>query len=252
MINPCAIIPIFNHGAEAGPVIQSLLNYDLSVILIDDASDSKNAQIIDEYVKSNEKVFLVRHSSNQGKGGAVRSGFFKAHEYNYSHVLQIDADGQHDTDDIPTILNLGRENPDAIITGVPLYDETVPKGRIYARYICHFWVWVETLSFDIRDSMCGFRLYPVRPVLDIMSKVNLGRRMDFDPEILVRLHWFGAQIVTFMTKVKYIDGGLSNFRLVKDNLYITVRHTRLVFGMLVRLPYILYRRLATRKHQKLV
>jgi glycosyltransferase involved in cell wall biosynthesis len=220
----------------------------LSVILIDDASDSKNAQIIDEYVKSNEKIFLVRHSVNQGKGAAVMSGFFKAHEYNYSHVLQIDADGQHDTDDIPTILKLARENPDAIITGAPLYDETVPKGRFYARYISHFWVWVETVSLDIRDSMCGFRLYPVRPVLDIISKVNLGRRMDFDPEILVRLHWAGAQIVTFMTKVKYIDGGLSNFRPVKDNLYVTVRHTRLVFGMLVRLPYILFRRLATRKH----
>ena len=233
--------------------IREMINYTNkssfdNVILIDDASDSKNAQIIDEYVKSNEKVFLVRHSSNQGKGGAVRSGFLKAHEYNYSHILQIDADGQHDTDDIPTILNLARENPDAIITGVPLYDETVPKGRFYARYISHFWVWVETLSFDIRDSMCGFRLYPVSPVLDIMSKVNLGRRMEFDPEILVRLHWVGAQIITFMTKVKYIDGGLSNFRPVKDNLYVTVRHTRLVFGMLVRLPYILYRRLATRKN----
>ena len=75
MINPCAIIPIFNHGAEAGPVIQALLNYDLSVILIDDASDSKNAQIIDEYVKSNEKVFLVRHSSNQGKEVLLGPGF---------------------------------------------------------------------------------------------------------------------------------------------------------------------------------
>jgi glycosyltransferase involved in cell wall biosynthesis len=246
MIHPCAIIPIYNHGTEAGPVIQALLNNNLSVILIDDASDSKNAQIIDDYVKSSKKVSLVRHLVNQGKGGAVTSGFFKAHDDNYSHVLQIDADGQHDTDDIPTILKLAEKTPDAIITGVPIYDETVQNSRFYARYISHFWVWVETLSFDIRDSMCGFRLYPVRPVLDIMSKVSLGRRMDFDPEILVRLHWAGAQIITFMTKVKYIDGGLSNFRPIKDNLYVTMRHTRLVFGMLVRLPCILFRRLATR------
>ena len=225
----------------------ALLESGLNVILIDDASDDKNAHILDDYNNSNDEITLVRNEVNTGKGGAVKSGFLKARDNSFSHVLQIDADGQHDINDIPNILRLGEENPNAVITGVPVYDKTVSKGRYYARYISHFWVWIETLSFDIQDSMCGFRLYPLKPVLDVMSKVKLGHRMDFDPEVLVRLHWAGVTIISFMTKVKYIQGGLSNFRPFQDNLLISLRHTYLVIGMLVRLPFIIARRLTSKK-----
>jgi len=251
MINPCAIIPIYNHAEEAGPVMAALLERGLDVILIDDASDDKNALILDGYDKAHETVTLVRHEINQGKGGAVKSGFMSASDNGYTHVLQIDADGQHDVNDIPAILELARKNPEAVIAGAPLYDDTVPKGRYYARYISHFWVWVETLSLDIKDSMCGFRLYPLKDVFEIMSKVNLGRRMDFDPEILVRLHWAGVPVVTFMTKVKYFEDGLSNFRPFHDNFYVSVRHARLVFGMLIRLPLLISRRLGFAKSKEI-
>jgi len=241
-MSTCAIVPVYNHGAEARQVISDLMDAGLDVILIDDASNRENARMLAKYAESNDRITLIRHRVNQGKGGAVMSGLARAHEKGHSHALQIDADGQHDTANIPALLSAARQNPQAIIAAYPIFDESIPKGRFYARYISHFWVWIETLSFDIRDSMCGFRLYPLAPVLRIMSQVKLGRRMDFDPEILVRLHWAGVPVVTVLTKVKYIEGGLSNFRPWHDNLLISWRHTRLIFGMLIRLPLILRRR----------
>ena len=121
-----------------------------------------------------------------------------------------------------------------MITGRPKFDASVPKGRLIARHITHVWVWIETLSFSIQDSMCGFRVYPLEPVVALAARVRLGRRMDFDPEILVRLHWEGLSILSLTTRVIYPAGGQSHFRLWHDNVLISWMHTRLVFGMLWR------------------
>jgi hypothetical protein len=118
----------------------------------------------------------------------------------------------------------------------------VPKSRLFARYITHVWVWIETLSFTIRDSMCGFRVYPLAPVIQLADRVRLGRRMDFDPEILVRLHWDGHRIISQPTKVAYPVCGQSHFRLWRDNCLISWMHTRLVFGMLWRVACFLFSR----------
>ncbi len=122
----------------------------------------------------------------------MRAGFRGAARRGFDHVLQIDADGQHDAADLPRFAALAEAHPDAVICGTPVYDESVPKGRLYGRYLTHVWVWINTLSFAIRDSMCGFRVYPLAPVLALIDAVEIGRRMDFDVEILVRLHWRGA------------------------------------------------------------
>src|SRR5690625_7489555 len=78
-----------------------------------------------------------------------------------------------------------------MVTGVPQYDDSVPRHRYYSRYLTHFWVWVETLSLEIKDSMCGFRVYPLGDTLALIDRVNIGRRMDFDTEVAVGLCWRG-------------------------------------------------------------
>lgn len=111
-----------------------------------------------------------------------------------------------------------------------------------ARYLTHFWVWVETLSLSIKDSMCGFRVYPLNDVIGLLEHTQLGDRMDFDPEVLVRLSWRGLEIISIPTRVIYPKDGLSHFRLVEDNVLITRMHFRLVFGMTWRLPVLLLRK----------
>ncbi len=156
-----------------------------------------------------------------------------------------DDDGQHDVADIPKFLAASTRQPQAVVCGEPVYDASVPKGRLYGRYATHIWVWINTLSLDIRDSMCGFRVYPLAPVVQLIDQVSLGRRMDFDPELLVRLHWRGIPLVSLPTRVSYPLDGISHFKLLWDNVLISHMHARLLVGMLLRLPLLLWRKVVS-------
>jgi hypothetical protein len=188
------------------------------------------------------QVTLVTHEVNQGKGGAVMTGFRTAHAMGFSHALQVDADGQHDLGDVARFLDAARAAPEALVAGYPVYDESVPRGRLYGRYATHVWVWINTLSLEIRDSMCGFRVYPLASVMALLGRTRLGLRMNFDIEILVRLHWDGVRFVQLPTKVGYPADGVSHFRLWLDNALISRLHASLFGGMLLRAPRLLARR----------
>ena len=240
-VRACAIVPSHNHGRTAGAVIARLRAIGLPVFLIDDGSaEPVRAQL---GALSGPGVTLHRFEINQGKGAAVVQGLRMAAAEGYTHALQVDADGQHDLDALPRMLELGGLHPEAMITGQAVYDHSVPLGRALGRWITHFWVWVETLSFRIPDTMCGFRLYPLAAVSRLLkSGATLGRRMDFDTEIAVRLIWAGTPIASLPVKVIYPPDNTSNFRMVADNVRISLMHTRLVFTMLLRLPTILRNR----------
>ena len=239
---PCALIPVYNHERSLPAVVAALRAADLPCVLVDDGSQPAAAAVIDQLAEQPE-VFLHRHLRNQGKGGAVISGLREAQRLGFSHALQVDADGQHDLSGVELFLDRASQAPDALICGYPQYDASVPKGRLYARYLTHVWVWINTLSLSIRDSMCGFRVYPLAPTLVLIDSVRLGRRMDFDTEILVRLHWQEQPMIWMPTRVHYPQDGISHFRLWLDNALISAMHARLFFGMLLRAPKLLARRL---------
>ena len=238
---PCAVIPVYNHETAVPAVVETLLAAGLPCVLVDDAS-SPACRAVLEQLTQGEQIFLVGLAVNQGKGGAVMAGLREAARLGFTHALQVDADGQHDLHDVAPFMQLSQLNPDALICGYPQYDASVPKGRLYARYLTHVWVWINSLSLKIPDSMCGFRVYPLAPTLALINSVKLGKRMDFDPEILVRLAWRNQPMCWLPTRVHYPQDGLSHFRLFHDNALISSMHAKLFFGMLVRLPSILWRR----------
>ena len=242
---PVAVIPVYNHGDAVGAVAANVRAGGLHCILVDDGSSAACADVLDTLAQAPD-VTLVRLARNQGKGGAMIAGLRAAAAAGWSHALQIDADGQHDARDIPAFLARAAASPDAVICGVPVYDESVPLGRLVGRYATHIWVWINSLSLAIRDSMCGFRVYPLATVVQLFADVDLGRRMDFDPEVLVRLHWRGVEIVNVPTRVTYPQDGLSHFRLGLDNWLISKMHARLFFGMLARSPMLLWRKVGRR------
>ena len=245
MFDPVAVVPVYNHPATIGAVTRQILSHGLRCILVDDGSSADCAGVLDDLAATHAtQVSLVRLPHNQGKGAAMVAGFRAAARLGHTHVLQIDADGQHACEDIPRFLQLARSHPDAIVAGCPIYDESVPKSRLYGRYATHVWVWINTLSLDIRDSMCGFRLYPLASLLPLLDRVRIGRRMDFDSDVIVRLHWRGVPVVNLPTRVTYPQDGISHFRLWGDNVRISAMHTRLFFGMLVRSPLLLWRKVA--------
>jgi glycosyltransferase involved in cell wall biosynthesis len=243
VFKPCVLIPVYNHEHAVGAVLEALLAHGLPCILVDDGSSPACAAVLDGLAAAEpELVVLERHARNQGKGGAVMTGFRRAARDGFTHVLQVDADGQHCVADVARFLQAAHANPKAVIAGCPVYDESVPALRLYARYLTHVWVWINTLSLAIRDSMCGFRVYPVAPVLALAGRRALGLRMNFDIEILVRLYWDGLEVVSLPTRVGYPSDGVSHFKAWTDNVLITRLHVALFFGMLPRVPALLARK----------
>ncbi len=240
-LNPCIIIPVYNHEVPLPRIMEGLRPYALPCILLDDGSRESCAEVIQGLSARYPWARSVREDINHGKGHAVKAGILLAQRQGHTHAIQIDADGQHTLGDLDKFLQAAAENPEAVITGVPVFDGSIPKIRYYGRYLTHIWVCVNTLSFNIRDSMCGFRVYPVDTCAKLIQTTPLGNRMEFDTEILVRLYWQGVSIVSIATRVGYPEDGLSHFRAFEDNARISLMHARLFFGMLWRFPRLLGR-----------
>lgn len=239
---PCVVIPCYNHGAAMAGVLARLQPFSLPCFLVDDGSGPQTAGQLDALVARYANVTLVRLPVNGGKGKAVIAGLQAARRAGFSHAVQLDADGQHRVEDIPRFIAQARTLPGTLISGQPDYDDSVPKARLYGRYVTHVWVWIETLSLSLKDSMCGFRVYPLAETLAEIERHPPGEGMDFDTEIMVRLYWAGVDSHFLRTRVIYPHDGLSHFDALRDNLRISWMHTRLFFGMLPRIPALLARR----------
>jgi glycosyltransferase involved in cell wall biosynthesis len=237
---PCALIPIYNHKDTIAATVAALRTHGLTVLIVDDGSDEATRAVLAGLADSD--VRLIHLPRNSGKGRAITAGMIAARDAGYSHALQIDADGQHDVNDVPQFLAEGRAHPKALVCGAPIYDDSVPRARLYGRYVTHVCVWLETLSFMLRDSMCGYRLYPLDATCAEIDRGPLPARMDFDTEVAVRLIWRGVPVRNLPTRVIYPAGGLSHFHMLHDNLRISAMHTRLLLGMLPRAPLLLWRK----------
>ncbi len=239
----CIVIPVYNHHHKLAELLADLSIYAVPIIMVDDGSEPCSRQKIAAIVAQYDSLTLLTLPENLGKGGAVMAGLSHAYDAGFSHAIQIDADYQHDMQDVPAFMARSKQHPKALICGVPEYDQSVNKARYYARYLTHVWVWINTWSFDIADSMCGFRSYPLAATVKLIRRRKLGSRMNFDTEVLVRLYWDQVRIINLPTKVVYHEDVPSNFRAFKDNAGISWMHTKLFFGMLLRSPVMLYRKI---------
>lgn len=236
----CIIVPHFDHVEEFRALLPGLAATGRHLFVIDDASPPEAfwrlAQLLDA---NGHDSTLIRHPRNCGKGGAVASGLRAANEAGFTHAVQIDADGQHDPRDIPVLCTAAAEAPHNLICGEPVFGKEISAVRYYARYITLYLVWLETLSSVIRDPMCGLRIYPLQTMVLLLDATPLPTGMAFDPEILVRAVWAGVPLEFVKVRVRYPEGGRSHFRYVGDNLQISWMHTRLLGGMLLRIPRLL-------------
>lgn len=224
---PCAVIPTYDNPRTVRGVVEDVRRHIADVILVDDGSGEEAGAVIDA-IEREGLADLVRRSANGGKGAAVKDGLRRARERGFTHVIQVDADGQHDVADVPKLLAAAREHPSALVLGAPVFDTSAPRSRLLARKISIFWANLETGGPVITDPLCGFRVYPVGAALAAGAR---GDAMEFDPEIAVRMIWAGVPVVNVPTRVRYIpreEGGVSHFRLFRDNVRISWMHTRLV------------------------
>lgn len=245
------LIPVYRHGVTACLIAEKVAAYGLPIIMVDDGNDEETRIRLESCAGAfngvsgliqrdqPQKLTLVRLEKNTGKGGAVISGLKKAAELGLTHVLQIDADGQHDENMIGFFLEESAKHPDIVICGYPEFDETAPKSRVIGRKISNFWAAIVTLSTELKDLHCGFRVYPVKRTLRVIKHSYIDKRMGFDLEILVRLYWNRVFPAYYPVKVFYPVGNLSNFHMVRDNVRVSWAFCRLCVGMLFRLPLLI-------------
>jgi len=229
----CAVIPTYNNPLTVAQVVREVRRHIADVIVVDDGGDEPARQVLDRLARDNE-ARVIRRERNGGKGAAVKTGLEEARAQGFSHAMQIDADGQHETDDLPRFLTTSATHPTAAVLGHPVFDDSTPRGRRAAHAFTNFWTRLETAGPVIVDPQCGFRVYPVAAAC---AAARASRdHMDFDIEIAVRLVWAGVPIVNLPTRVRYLpaaQGGISHFRPWGDNLAISWAHTRLVVGSLL-------------------
>lgn len=231
------VVPVYRHGSAVEGVVRAIVPLGLPVILVDDGNDEANKRQIENAAKVSTLVTVVTRRRNGGKGAAVKSGVLKASEMGLTHVFQVDSDGQHDTGAVPHFLDEAAKHPDCIICGYPQYDETVPAGRKSGREISNRYARFLSVTGEVKDVMCGFRVYPVEPYIRLIRRrAIVDSRMGYDADILVHLVWMGLHVLNYPVKVTYPADGISNFRMVRDNIRISAAFTRLSFELLWRFP----------------
>jgi glycosyltransferase involved in cell wall biosynthesis len=237
----CIVVPHYNHQAQFARMVPELAASGLPVIVVDDGSDAQNYVPLKKLCAGLEWVELLRQEQNAGKGSAMIQGAYRARELGFTHMLQIDADGQHALDSIAAILAASGAAPEALVSGLPVFGADVPNSRLQGRKFSLWWARVETLSTELQDVMCGFRVYPLDSFIHLCEKTRMGVRMQFDIEVMVRMFWEGTRVQFVPVTVSYPENGVSHFRLFGDNVAISLMHTRLFFGMLLRAPWLLMR-----------
>jgi glycosyltransferase involved in cell wall biosynthesis len=238
----CALVPIYDHGATIEKVVADLPP-ELPCLIVDDGSGEATRAALRRLALAHPHVEVIRRERNGGKGAALKTGYRRALERGFTHVVQLDADGQHCAADAPRFAAAMRAHPDALVLGVPVFDATAPRARIWARQLSRGLVWVACLSRAVPDPLCGFRGIPLRPVVALLDRVErTGDWMDFEPELAVRMVWEGAPIATLVTRVQYPAGGISHFSVARDYPRLAALYLRLLGGMVWRAPALLRRR----------
>jgi glycosyltransferase involved in cell wall biosynthesis len=212
-------------------------------VVIDGSTDGSDAAL--EPLKAEHPgLRIIRCEKNAGKGAAVLRGTQAAVAEGFTHGLTMDADGQHPAERIPLFAQLSASHPEALLLGCPVFGAEAPQLRVQGRKISNGWSNLETLGWGIGDSLFGMRVYPLSALLRAFGSTSFARRFDFDTEVAVRIAWQGVPIINVPTPVRYLsreEGGVSQFRYVRDNALLTWMHTRLFFGFVGRLPLLLWR-----------
>ncbi len=232
MFKPLVLIPSYNSGSLLEATVRDVLEHTAHPVwVVIDGSTDGSEIVVQSLAEDAAQLRVIVKFLNEGKGAAVRTGLREAEKDGFTHVLVMDADGQHPAQDIEKFLGCAEDSPNAMILGQPVFDENVPLERLYGRKLSVWMVQFEIMSRQVGDPLYGFRVYPIEPLLQVMAKPGRSNRYDFDPEVTVRLSWAGVRSIKVNAPVKYIDreqGGVSHFHYIRDNVRFVALHVRLV------------------------
>jgi glycosyltransferase involved in cell wall biosynthesis len=239
------LIPSYNPGGKVFETVRAAREQWEPVWVVVDGSTDGTAAGLQEMALGDPGLRVLVRPKNGGKGAAVLDGLTEASRQGFTHVLTMDSDGQHPADRIAAFMADSAAHSEAMVLGEPVFDTSAPSIRVKGRKISNWWANLETLWSGIHDSLFGFRVYPIAPLLRLMRSSLWMRRFDFDVEAVVRLSWAGVPARNLPAQVKYFtaaEGGVSHFHYGRDNVLLSSMHARLFAGFLLRLPFLLVRR----------
>jgi glycosyltransferase involved in cell wall biosynthesis len=235
--NHVVLIPSYNTGPRLFETITAVRQCGLPVIVVIDGSSDGSGERLVRLAADDPALLACVLRHNQGKGAAVLHGLRLASGRGFTHALTMDADGQHSTAHIGTLIGLSLAHPDCMILGHPVFDASAPKIRIFGHKVANFCTSLLTPRGAIGDSLFGFRVYPIDPLIEVFVSTTGMRRFDFDSEAAIRLHWQGVHPINVNTPVRYFrrdEGGVSHFKYLRDNLLLTAMYFRLSAALLAR------------------
>ncbi|MDR1406507.1 MAG: glycosyltransferase [Tannerella sp.] len=225
----CVVIPTYNNGVFLGGVLDSVLPYASSVIVVNDGSTDDTEEVLTRY---RSRIEYISYGPNKGKGHALCRGFDKAEALGFAYALTMDSDGQHDARDIPQFVEALRAHPDSMIIGCRnLRQENMPGRNTFANRFSNFWFTVQT-GIRLPDTQTGFRLYPLVRMKGMRAHSS---RYEAELELLIRSAWRNIPLHPVPVRVKYLPEGerVTHFRPDIDFLRISVLHTLSVFGAIL-------------------
>ncbi|WP_323031220.1 glycosyltransferase family 2 protein [Brachymonas denitrificans] len=240
------LIPSYNPGPKVRETVLGARAQWNPVWVVVDGSTDGSAALLQRMADEDRGLKVLLLPQNSGKGAAVLHGLRRAAQEGFTHALTMDSDGQHPAQLIPEFMQRSQQQPAAMVLGKPVFDADAPRLRVNGRKVSNFWANLETLWNGIGDSLYGFRVYPIAPLVRTMQGQRWMRRFDFDPEAVVRLSWSGVPAVNIDAPVRYFqasEGGVSHFKYLRDNTLLTWMHTRLFLGFVARLPVLVWRKL---------
>ncbi|BDS07777.1 hypothetical protein NT6N_28170 [Oceaniferula spumae] len=239
------MIPSYNTGPLLEKTVRGALAVWQDVFVIVDGSTDGSADDLEKVAAGpDQRLRVHRLPENQGKGSAVLKGLELALEEGFTHALAMDADGQHPADYIAHYMAAGEKYPEALVLGQPVFDASAPALRVNGRKVSNWWANFVTGWWGIKDSLFGMRLYPLVPLKKAFASTLFARRFDFDPEVVIRMCWRGTPLLNLPTPVKYLteeEGGVSQFRYLRDNTLLTWMYFRLLIGAIIRSPFLFVR-----------
>ena len=230
------LIPSYNPGPRLAATVAAALAHWSPVWIVDDGSTDGSAADVASSYATHSRVRVIVRLKNGGKGAAVATGVEAALAAGFTHVLTLDADGQHPVDHIGPFMAASTANPAALVLGRPIFGPEVPLERLHGRKLSVGLARFEILGAGIDDPLFGFRVYPAAALRAALASTNRARGFDFDPEVAVRMFWAGVPTLNLPAPCRYFaknEGGVSHFNYLRDNLKLIWLHTRLIVQLLL-------------------
>ena len=212
-----AVIPAYNCEKTIALVVKGVQPQGLDVVVIDDGSTDATCDAAEA-----AGARVVRHPANRGKGHALVTGFKHVLSNGGGAVLTLDADGQHDPEDLPRLLE-HLSTADLIIGRRQLDLELMPRASFVGNCISTFFISLFC-GKHFPDTQCGYRIYSDRMLRALPLR---GGRFETETELLMRASLLGLTIKWVRVETLY-DNGITPHRTNFHNLYDTLRVIRVV------------------------